>query len=326
MTEFLQLAVQGLALGSIYALIALGFVIIYKATEVINFSHGALMLLGAYLTFTLTSAQLPNPAGGPVGFPSWLDWWVELGIEWRFPIAVVVAALLVAVLGLLIERSVIRKMIGQPVFAIVLITLGLEVVIRTGVQIFWGPVQRGFPSPFPITSRVRIGSVAILTANLWTIIITFFLVFGFFVFFRYTRYGLAMRATALDQEAARSMGIKASTVFALAWAIAGALAAIAGALYVPARLGGFLVITPVAFSALRAFPAAILGGLDSPGGAVLGGIVVGEAEVLASRYINPYLLDLGLPNFHLIFGYVLLVAVLLIRPYGLFGTREVRRV
>ncbi|MFQ5947592.1 MAG: branched-chain amino acid ABC transporter permease [Acidimicrobiia bacterium] len=326
MTEFLQLAIQGLALGSIYALIALGFVIIYKATEVINFSHGALMLLGAYVTFTFTTAQIPNPFGDAVDFPSWLGWWSDLDIKWRFTISVALAVMAVAGVGILIERTILRKMVGQPVFAVILITLGLELVIRTGVQITWNPQQKSFPSPFQAGSSVSVGGVAISTANLFAIGVTLLLVPAFFVFFRYSRFGVAMRATAFDQEAAMSLGIKASTVFAIAWAIAGGLAAVAGAFFVPARLAGFLTITPVAFSALRAFPAAILGGLDSPGGAVLGGIIIGEAEVLTSFYISDDLFDLGFANFHLVLPYVIMIAILLVRPYGLFGTREVRRV
>ncbi len=151
-------------------------------------------------------------------------------------------------------------------------------------------------------------------------------VLAFFAFFKYSKLGVAMRATAHDQEAAMSMGIKTTTIFAIAWAIAGVLAAIAGALYVPTRLAGLLTLTPVRFSALAAFPAAILGGLDSPGGAVVGGLSIGVAQVLSVRYLNPFFLELQLPNFHVIFPYLLMIAILLVKPYGLFGSAEVRRV
>ncbi len=124
-----------------------------------------------------------------------------------------------------------------------------------------------------------------------------------------------------------AMGIKASTVFAFAWAIGGALAAIAGGLYVPATLAGFISFTPVRFAALNAFPAAILGGLDSPNGAVFGGLIIGVAQVMSARFLNPVFLEqLSLPNFHVVFPYVIMIVILLMRPYGLFGTREVRRV
>ncbi len=325
--EFLQLTVRGLALGSIFALIALGFVIIYKATEVINFAHGALMVVGAYIVFTLTSGKFPWPSGdNSVDFPSWLQWWLDIGIGWRFALAIVVSAVLVAGLGLLIERSILRKMVGQPVFAIVLITLGLELAIATGVQVLWGPQQKSLPSPFGFGSVTRIGNVGIQTVNFWVIGVTGVLIILFFAFFRYSRYGVAMRATAFDQEAAMAMGIKASTVFALAWAIGGALAAVAGAFFVPARSAGFLEITPLRFSALQAFPAAVLGGLDSPSGSIVGGLIIGLAQIYAARWLSPWFFEQGFASFEIVFSFLLMIAILLVRPYGLFGTQEVRRV
>ena len=329
--EILQLTFQGLALGAIYALIALGFVIVYKATEVINFAHGALMLLGTYIVFSLVSGVIPegastaaNQAGS--NFPSWLGWWVDLPIGWRFGLAILMAAVVVGLVGIGVERTILRRMVGQPVFAIVLITLGLELAISTSVQVIWNPQQKVMPSPFPPASTLRIGNIGMQWANIWAIIVMIVVVLAFFAFFKYSRFGLAIRATALDQEAALAMGIKASTVFAIAWAIGGALAAIAGALFVPARLAGFITLTPVRFSALNAFPAAILGGLDSPGGAVTGGLIIGVTQVLSSRWLNPIFLDLNFPNFHQVFPYLLMVGILLFRPYGLFGTVEVRRV
>ena len=329
--EVIQLVLQGLALGAIYALIALGFVIIYKATEVINFAHGALMLVGTYMTFSLVSGQLPrlwpiDRFGDLLDFPSWLGWWLDIPIELRFPLAVLVAMFVVAALGIVIERTSLRRLIGQPVFAIVLVTLGLELVISTLVQTLWNPQQKAMPSPFPVTSTLRIGDIAVQWAAVWTVIVMFGVVLAFFAFFRYSRYGVAMRATALDQEAAMAMGIKASTVYGLSWAIGGAMAAIAGAMFVPTQAAGFISFTTIRFSALNAFPAAILGGLDSPGGAVVGGLGIGVAQVLSARYINPYFADIDFLNFHLVFPYLLMLVVLLIRPYGLFGTKEVRRV
>ncbi len=329
--EIVQLVLGGLGLGAIYALIALGFVIIYKATDVINFAHGALMLLGTYLTFTFVTGQYPrlwpiSEFGELLTFPDWLESVFDHGIAVRFTMAVAVAAVFVAAIGILIERTILRKLVGQPVFAVVLITLGLELVISTGVQVLWNPQQKPLPSPFPATSTLSVGNINVQWANIWAVITMLVVVLAFFAFFRYSRYGVAMRATAFDQEAAMAMGIKASTVFGIAWAMGGALAAIAGGLYVPARLAGFISFTPVRFAALSAFPAAILGGLDSPGGAVVGGLSIGVAQVLSARYLNPIFLDLDLPNFHLVFPFLLMIAVLLVRPYGLFGTPEVRRV
>lgn len=323
--EVLQLSIQGLALGSIYALIALGFVIIYKATEVINFAHGALMLVGAFVTYTFAAGKFPT-IGGTADFPEWLQWWVDIPTRYRFALAVLVAAVIVALLAMLLERTALRPLIGQPVFAVVLVTLGIELVLSTGVQVVWGPQQLPSPSPFPPTSLLRVGNIGVQWGNLWSIAVMVIVVLAFFAFFRFSKFGLAMRATSFDQEAAMAMGIRPATVFGLAWAIGGALAAIAGAMFVPTRLAGFLTIGPVRFSALSAFPAAILGGLDSPGGAVIGGLTIGVAQVLSSRYLNPIFLNIDLPNFHLVFPYILMIAVLLVRPYGLFGTSEVRRV
>lgn len=329
--QIVQLTIQGLSLGSIYALIALGFVIVYKSTEVINFAHGGLMLLGTYLMFSIASGVIPSGANTPAGsttsnLPDALLWWLDLPVGWRFGISLVVAAALVGLFGVFIERTLLHKMVGQPVFAVVLITLGLELAISTTVQVLWGPQQKVLPSPFPPNSVFRVGNIGIQWANVWAIIVMAVVVGAFFLFFKYTRFGLAIRATAFDQEASMAMGIKTTTVFATAWALAGVLAAIAGAFFVPTRLSGFITLTPVRFSVLNAIPAAILGGLDSPGGAVVGGLAIGVAQVLSARWLNPILLALDLPNFHLVFPYVLMITVLLVRPFGLFGTPEVRRV
>ncbi|MDX1468316.1 MAG: branched-chain amino acid ABC transporter permease [Acidimicrobiia bacterium] len=329
--EIIQLTVQGLGLGAIYALIAIGFVIVYKATEVINFAHGALMLLGTYIVFSLMAGVVPKGAETPAGqqsanFPEWLQWWLDIPVAPRFALSTLVAAVIVGLFGVLVERSVLHKMVGQPVFAVVLITLGLELAVATAVQVIWSPQQKVLPSPLPPALKLQVGNISIQWANIWAVLAMGVCVLAFFAFFKYSRFGVAMRATAHDQEAAMAMGIKTTTIFAIAWAIAGVLAAIAGAFYVPARLAGFITLTPVRFAALSAFPAAILGGLDSPGGAVVGGLGIGVAQVLSARYLNPLFLGLEFPNFHLIFPYLLMIVVLLIRPYGLFGTPEVRRV
>jgi branched-chain amino acid transport system permease protein len=329
--ELVQLTIQGLSLGAIYALIALGFVIVYKATEVINFAHGGLVLLGTYLMVTLVAGVIPTGGSTPgtavdSNFPGWLDWWLEMPIIWRFALSIVIAAVLVGLFGVLIERTLLHRMVGQPIFAVVLITLGLELVIATTVQALWNPQQKVLPSPWPPTSVIRIGNIAIQWANVWAIISMAVVVAFFFLFFKYSKWGVAMRATAFDQEAAMAMGIKTTSVFAGAWAIAGVLAVIAGAFFVPTRLAGFTTLAPVRFAAITAFPAAILGGLDSPLGAVVGGLTLGVAQVLSARWLSPVFLELHLPNFHLVFPYVVMLVILLIRPYGLFGTPEVRRV
>jgi len=297
-TEFFQFAYQGLVLGAVYALIALGFVIVYKSSEVINFAHGELVLLGGSLVF----------------------FWRNQ-IEIPFVFAVLLAMIMMAGVGLGIERVVLRRMVGRPVFAIVMITIGLAIVVRQVVTSAWGFADRHINDPFGATVY-DVGGLRVSAASLGTIGATAAVLLGFFLFFRMTKAGVAMRAAAFDQEAALSLGISVRRMTAIAWAIAGATAAIAG-VFISSFPGSLSPTT--GFIALRAFPAAILGGLDSPGGAVIGGVTIGLIEVLMQGYqprVAPWLGN----NFHVIAAYAVMVVVLMIRPYGLFGTREVERV
>jgi len=296
-SDFLQLVIQGVALGSVYALIALGFVIVYKSTEVINFAQGELVLLGAYLVYAFNQTALP------------------------FPASVALAVAIMAGVGWGIERTILRRMVGKPTFAVVMITIGLAIMIRQLVSAVWGFDDRLLGEPWA-AARIPLGDLGINVTSVITIAAASVILALFFVFFRFTRAGVGMRATALDQEAALAVGIPVHSVFAQAWMIAGAIAAIAGVFLTafPATLH-----PAVGFTALRAFPAAILGGLDSPGGAVLGGVVVGLVEVLVQGYqpqVAPWLGN----NFHVAATYLLMIGVLVVRPYGLFGTREVERV
>ena len=298
MSEFLQFALQGLALGAVYALVALGFVIIFKATDIINFSHGELMLLGAYLVYSFHN---------------------EAGLN--FFVAVPLALAAMAAVGWMIERVILRRMIGRPDFAVVMITIGLAIVIRQVVTATWGFDERGLGSPWG-AGTLDLGDIRITSTSVWTIVVAAVVLGLFFLFFRYSRYGVAMRAAAFDQEAALAVGIPVRRVYALAWMIAAGIAAIGGVFIAsfPSTLNPTL-----GYSALRAFPAAILGGLDSPGGAVLGGFIIGEVEVMMQAYqpdIAPWLGS----NFHVVAAYLIMILVLMVRPYGLFGTREVERV
>lgn len=297
MNDFLQFLVAGIAVGALYALVALGFVVIYKATGVINFAQGALLLLGAYFTYAFRDQ---------VGMP--------------FPLAVLLAVIGCAIVGVLVERLILRRMVGQPIFAVIMITLGLTIAIEQVVIWRW-PGTLNMSDPWGI-STVSIGDVVIPQVNLWRIGTAGLLLLGFFLFFRYSRLGVAMRATASDQEAALAQGISARRIFALSWAIAAAIAALAGALLAS---GGRGLDPSLGIVALVAFPAIILGGLDSPGGAIVGGVVMGVVEVMTAGYSDKLPEFVG-ANFHRVTPYVVLVAILLVRPYGLFGTPEVRRV
>jgi branched-chain amino acid transport system permease protein len=298
LSEFLQIAFACAALGARYALVALGFVIIYKATGVINFAQGALLALGAYLAYALTSSA---------GVPFW--------------IAVVGAAAGTALVGALAEKLVLRRMVGQPPFAVIMITIGLLYIIEQAITSIWGFDALNLGDPWGVET-VDIGAVDLAVRDLWTIGLAAAVLAAFFAFFRFTDWGVAMRATAFDQEAALAQGISARKVFALSWAISGALAALAG---VTLASGAAAVTPTLSLIALAAFPAMIVGGLDSPLGAVLGGLIIGLTQALVSGYqddIAPWLGD----GFSRVAPYVVMVIILLVRPYGLFGTPEVRRV
>jgi branched-chain amino acid transport system permease protein len=298
MTEFLQLVFAGLALGARYALVALGFVIIYRATGVINFAQGGLVALGAYFTYAFS-----NGAGLP------------------FALAVLLAVIAAALVGALIERTVLRHMVGEPVFAVIMVTIGLLYIIQQVVTWVWGFDALNLKDPWGV-STVKAGGVVMATKDLWTIGIGAVIVGGFFVFFRYSALGVAMRATAMDAEAALAQGISARRVYAVSWAISAGLAALAG---VTLATGAAALTPSVGDIALVAFPAMIVGGLDSPWGAVLGGVLIGVTQALTAGYqddIAPWLGD----NFSGVMPYVVMIVILLVRPYGLYGTREVRRV
>jgi branched-chain amino acid transport system permease protein len=297
MSDFLQIAFAGLALGARYALVALGFVIIYKATGVINFAQGALLALGAYLAYALVDAGIP------------------------FYVAVVGAAAGTALVGAAAERLVLRRMVGQPTFAVIMITIGLLFIIEQAITSIWGFDALNLNDPWGVET-VDIGSVGLAVRDLWTLAIAAAVLAAFFAFFRFTDWGVAMRATAFDQEAALAQGISARKVFALSWAISGALAALAG---VTLASGAAAVTPTLSLIALLAFPAMIVGGLDSPLGAVLGGLIIGLTQALVSGYQDDFAPWLG-DGFSRVAPYVVMIIILLVRPYGLFGTPEVRRV
>jgi branched-chain amino acid transport system permease protein len=299
MAYFIQLLFAGIAQGCIYALIGLGFSIIFKASEVINFAQGELLLVGAYV--------------------------VSAGVfEWHLPflLALIVGLAVTVLIGLLFERFILHRMIGRPVFSILMITIGLDIILRTAVIVIWGSKPIPAASPFDTTSGINYGGVHFGANDLWTIAITVVLCAALFYFFRYTRYGLAMRATALDQEAALAVGINIRTIYALAWGIAAAIATIGGVFL---AIDSFAIDPTFGGAALIAFPAIILGGIDSISGAVVGGIVIGVIQILTAGYESRVASILG-AGIHEITPYLIMILILLIRPYGLFGTRKVERI
>jgi len=293
--DLLLTLVRGLAFGSLYAMLAMSFVIIYKASKVISFAQPALMLAGAVLVSYLA---------GPVGFY----------------LAVPLAALGIAAFALGLERATIRPMIGRPVFVVAIITLGLDIAIRVIVNVAIGPNVRNVGDPWGL-STVDVFGLAVQQRYIAMVLVLVVVSAVLYAFFRYSRYGLAMRAASLDQEVALVQGVSVGGVMALSWAMAGGLAAVAGAFI--GTGGGVDQSTWII--ALKALPAIIIGGLDSIAGAVVGGLAVGDVEALVATYQNDVAPWLG-PNFSLVSPYVLLLLVLLVRPYGIFGTREVERV
>src|SRR5262249_43092617 len=299
MANFFQLAFGGLALGCDYALIALGFTIIFKASEFINFAQGEFLLVGAYVV--------------SVAMFSW---------QLNFMIALLIGMALTVAIGVLFERLVLRRMIGRPPFTIIMVTIGLNVLLLTLVTVALGAKLPRSPAPFDFASAFSAGGIHFGANSLATIGSTVVICAALYVFFRYTKYGLAMRATALDQGPALARGTTIPTVYALAWAISGAIATIGGIF--PAT-NNPTFDPSLGNTALVAFPAIILGGLDSIPGAVVGGVIIGLVYELTQGYASQFTSTLG-TGFYVIVPYLVMILVLLIRPYGLFGTRKVERV
>lgn len=302
---------RGLAQGAIYALIALGFVLVFKATQTVNFAQGALALVGTwFFSMVLVDWRVPGRWLGDNRYVVWFS-------------ALVTALALAVVLGLVIERLVIRPMIGEPLFSIAVITLGLEAVLRTVGTDAVAVNNRNLGIPWGATG-FQLGGGFVYWSQIATIAAAALAFAGVYLFFR-TRTGVAMRAVAFDQEAAMAQGISVGRVFAIAWG-AGAALAVVGALCAsmsPIGLGTATAATSAL--AFRALPAVILGGLDSVVGALIGGLVIGLSEVFAGAYLAEYTTTLGV-GFQLIVPYIAMLIVLLVRPYGLFGTPEIRRV
>ena len=295
LTFLLQLVVTGLVVGSIYSLVALGFVLIYKASHVLNFAQGEFLMAGAYVCLTFL-VQVRAPL-----LPAFL---LTLG----FSIA----------LGLAIERVVLRPMIGEPVIAMLMVTLGLAAVLRAIVQAFYGTDTKPFPEIFS-PRPVRLGAIPVAEGYVWGFACVVLLLALFTGFFRYARAGIAMRAVAFDQQVALSMGISVKRTFALAWSIAAVVSAIGGVLLAGIRGG---LDGSLSFLGLKVIPVVILGGLDSVVGAILGGLIIGVFENISGGYLDPWVGG-GVKE---VAPFIALVLILMVRPYGLFGTVRIERV
>ncbi|MGD9080915.1 MAG: branched-chain amino acid ABC transporter permease [Desulfobacterales bacterium] len=289
---FMQFLVTGLSMGSIYALVALGFVLIYKSTSILNLAQGEFMMVGAYICLSMT---------------------LDFGLN--FFASFIITMFFSIILGLAVERLVLRPLIGEPIISIIMVTLGLTYILRGLVIMLWGNDIRQF-NIFP-QQPIDFWGVKVTYLYLWSMGISLVLLTFFAVFFKYSRTGIFMRAVADHQTAAQSMGISVKRVFALSWCIAAVVSSIGGILI--GNIGG--VGVELSHIGLRVLPAVIFGGLDSILGAIIGGLVVGVLEFLSAGYLDPII-----PAINEVFPFIVLVLVLMIKPYGLFGIEEIERV
>ncbi len=297
MEEFFAAAVRGLGQGSLYALLGVSFVIVFKATGVVNFAQPALMILGAYFTSSLAVDK---------GFP--------------FALAILAAVVVTVLVAAAAERIAMRPMVGEPVFSAAMVTVGVFFVLQVIAGDLIGTQQRQIGDPWGL-DRFDVAGITVFETDVARVLIGGSCIAAVGAFFKYTRWGLAMRATAFNQETALAQGVPVGRMFSLAWILAGALGAIAGVLV---GLGGAFD-QQTSLIALKALPVIVLGGLDSIRGAVVGGVVIGLAEAWTKAYQGEHLAFLG-SNFDQVVPYIVMLIVLLVRPYGLWGTPEVQRV
>ena len=282
--SILQLTLNGLAVGCIYGLVALGFVLIYKTTELVNFAQGDLLMLGAFTCYMLVV-------------------WYDAGYWLAFAIAVATVALFGAVL----DAAVLRRVIGQPQFAVVMLTIGLGATFRSFASMTWGSEIYTLPTPFS-ARQTMVGKVSVSHEYVAIIVGTVLLCAVLYAFFTYTKVGVAMQATSQNQLAAYYMGIPVKRMFSLIWAISAGVAAVAGVLLAPVSL----IDVNLGFIGLKAFAAAVLGGFGSIVGALIGGLTIGLIEMFAGTYLPQGFKDVA--------AYVVLLVVLAVRPQGMFGT------
>jgi branched-chain amino acid transport system permease protein len=295
MTFSLQLVVTGFALGMVYALIAIGFVIILKCSEAFNIAQGHFVMIGGYLGYTFLVT---------FGLPIWAS----------LLLAIAVAILL----GLFIERLTLRPLVGQPVLAIVMMTIALATVLEGLATLIWGGEYKTYHGVLP-TLTLKVSGISIPSESLIGLIVSIVAVAVLLLLFRYTKIGLAMRATAEDLQVVQSVGIKATTVYAVSWIIACVVGVIGGIL-----LGGVSgVKIELATIGLKAFAVVLLGGVNSIGGAIVGGIILGVLENIAAGYLDPLLPGGGLAQ---VFPFIVMIIVLIFKPHGLFGLVRIERI
>lgn len=288
--EVFQLLVSGISQGCVYGLIALGFVLIYKATEMVNFAQGDMMMIGAFVAFTFIN---------------------EMNVPFFY--GVILTLISMAIFGILIERLLLRRMIGEPPFAVLMLTIGLGFMLRAAAGTIWGSQPRALNSPFA-GGVLKFGNLVIGHENLAIVVGTALLCFFLFLFFRFTRLGIAMQAASQNQLAAYYVGIPVKRIFALVWALSAMISAVAGILVAPVSLLDPLM----GFIGIKAFAAAIVGGFGSLPGAIIGGLIIGIVEQFAALYLPPGFSEMS--------AYVILLMMLFIRPEGIFASMQRKKV
>jgi branched-chain amino acid transport system permease protein len=290
---FIQQIISGLAIGSIYASVALALVMIYQATDVVNFAQGNMAMFSTYLAWSLLQA----------GFSYWAAFFCTVGLSF--------------ICGLIIERLIIRPVENAPILTIVIVSIGLLVILNSVAGWIYSYLIKPFPSPFP-KQPMKIGNIVLAFHDLGAIGVTLMMLLLLYLFFRFTPLGLTLRAAAQNPGSSRLVGIRVSRMLMLGWGLAASFGAVAGMMVAPVvfldpnMMGGIL---------LYAFASATLGGFTSPGGAVLGGFIVGVTENLVGTYVS----FIG-PELKLTVALVLIIGVLLVKPSGLFGKVMVKRV
>ena len=291
----IQLLVNGFIIGLLYGVVAMSFVLIYKSSQVVNFAQGEFLLVGA-----------------------WACWWLLAKFSMPSYMAFLLTLLFMMLFGILVQIIILKPLIGEPIISIIMVTIGLSIFFQAIMNWMFGVFTEPFPQIFSSES-LNIFGLNVQTAYLMSGLISIFIMISFALFFKKSKLGLAMRATAFDQQAAQSLGVSIKQVFAAAWAISAMVSAVAGVVF--GIVNG--ISSGIAFMGIKVFPAVILGGLDSVLGAILGGLVIGLLEHFA-HYIDVQFLNLG--NLIRIAPFYALIIILMIKPYGFFGTKDIERV
>lgn len=290
-----QLVINGLIVGLLYGVVGMCFVLVYKSTQIVNFAQGEFLLIGA-----------------------WVCWATLVYLELPFIVGFLLTMVFMAGFGILLQMIVLRPMIGEPIISVIMVTIGLSIFFQALMKWIFGVSAQSYPKVFD-TESIQIMGLNIEVAYLMSTVIALIIMVAFYLFFKHSKYGLAMRATAFDQQIAQSLGISVKQVFAMSWGIAATVSATAGV--VIAMVSG--VSSSLSMMGIKVFPAVILGGLDSIIGAIVGGLIIGVLENVAEFFDSQYL---HVGNMYDIAPFYVLLIILWFKPYGLFGTKDIERI